>query len=193
MAEQTDLRVTKTYHLLAQAFSELLEEKSFEDITVKELCDRAMIRRTTFYKHFSDKYEYLAFYIRQIRDEFYRESQPEEGETISEMFQRIAHHMICFLNENETMVRRVLGSNLPMTLLDALEEQVEGDLTERLRAEVANGKSLSVSPEFYASFCVGGYIRILRRWLTRKEHFSEEEVLESVKLMTALFTGHVSA
>ena len=35
MKEQKDLRVTKTYRLLAQAFSELLEEKSFEDITVK--------------------------------------------------------------------------------------------------------------------------------------------------------------
>lgn len=187
MAEQKDLRVTKTYYLLAVAFSELLEEKSFEDITVKELCDRAMIRRTTFYKHFSDKYEYLSFYIRQLRDEFYRAQQPQEEETLEEMFLRVARHLIHFLNENETMVRRVLGSNIPMTLLDALEEQIEVDLTERLKTEVENGKEFPVSAEFYASFCVGGYIRILRLWLMRKETFSEKEVLGSVKLMTSLF------
>ena len=186
MKEEKDLRVTKTYRLLAQAFSELLEEKSFDDITVKELCDRAMIRRTTFYKHFSDKYEYLAFYIRQIRDEFYKANLPREGETVGEMFLRMSHHMIGFLNENETMVRRVLGSNFHVTLLDALEEQIEGDLTEQLKNEVKKGKELPISAEFYASFCVGGYIRILRLWLTKKETFSEEEVLESVKLMTSL-------
>ncbi|MGN0962532.1 MAG: TetR/AcrR family transcriptional regulator [Clostridia bacterium] len=186
MKEQKDLRVTKTYRLLAQAFAELLEEKSFEDISVKELCDRAMIRRTTFYKHFSDKYEYLAFYIRQMRDEFYHEDHPKKEESTGELFLRMASRLVRFLNEKEAMVRRVLSSNMPMTLLDALEEQIEVDITEQLREEVKNGKELPVSAEFYASFCVGGYIRILRLWLTKKETFSEEEVLESVKLMTSL-------
>ncbi|MGN1011242.1 MAG: hypothetical protein ACI4QO_04080, partial [Clostridia bacterium] len=82
--------------------------------------------------------------------------------------------------------RRVLGSNFHVTLLDALEEQIEGDLAEQLKNEVKKGKELPISAEFYASFCVGGYIRILRLWLTKKETFSEEEVLESVKLMTSL-------
>ena len=36
-------------------------------MTVNLLCERAMIRRTTFYKHFADEYEYLAFYIRELR------------------------------------------------------------------------------------------------------------------------------
>ena len=50
-----DLRVQKTYRALFAAFTELLEEHRFEDVTVAMLCDRAMIRRTTFYKHFADK------------------------------------------------------------------------------------------------------------------------------------------
>ncbi|MFR7670084.1 MAG: hypothetical protein ACLU0O_04550 [Collinsella sp.] len=39
---------------------------SFEDLTVAMLCDRAMIRRTTFYKHFRDKNDYFAFYIDEL-------------------------------------------------------------------------------------------------------------------------------
>ena len=62
MAEKMDLRIRKTYLALHNAFTELLEEKRFEEFTVNELCDRAMIRRTTFYKHFADKYEYFTFY-----------------------------------------------------------------------------------------------------------------------------------
>ena len=61
MEEKMDLRIKKTYLSLHNAFVELLEEKRFEDLTVNELCDRAMIRRTTFYKHFADKYEYFTF------------------------------------------------------------------------------------------------------------------------------------
>ena len=39
----------------------------FEDITVAMLCDRAVIRRTTFYKHFADKSEFFSFYVDSLR------------------------------------------------------------------------------------------------------------------------------
>ena len=40
-----DLRIKKTYRALFDAFTELLEEHRFEDLTVAMLCDRALIRR----------------------------------------------------------------------------------------------------------------------------------------------------
>lgn len=61
-----DLRIKKTYRALFDAFTELLEEHRFEGLTVAMLCDRAMIRRTTFYKHFRDKNDYFAFYIDEL-------------------------------------------------------------------------------------------------------------------------------
>ena len=63
-----DLRVEKTYKLLTSAFEALLEEKLVSDITVKELCERAMVRRATFYAHFADKNDFLRFYVRGIRE-----------------------------------------------------------------------------------------------------------------------------
>lgn len=66
MAIPVDLRIKKTYRALFDAFTELLEEHRFEDLTVAMLCDRAMIRRTTFYKHFRDKNDYFAFYIDEL-------------------------------------------------------------------------------------------------------------------------------
>jgi hypothetical protein len=40
--EKMDLQIQKTNMALTNTFFELLEEKRFEDITVNELCDRAM-------------------------------------------------------------------------------------------------------------------------------------------------------
>ena len=62
-----DLRIKKTYRALFEAFTELLEEHRFEDVTVAMLCDRAMIRRTTFYKHFRDKNDYFALSMSSCR------------------------------------------------------------------------------------------------------------------------------
>ena len=48
----------------------MMEEMPFEDIKVKELCDRAMIRKSTFYKHFADKYELLAFIVKEVINDY---------------------------------------------------------------------------------------------------------------------------
>ena len=52
MEEKTDLRIRKTYKALCDAFVTILEKKRFDDLTVNELCDEAMIRRAAFHKQF---------------------------------------------------------------------------------------------------------------------------------------------
>lgn len=52
-----DKRIVKTKKLLKQTIITLLNEKPFEQISIKELCDRAETSRITFYTHYSDKYE----------------------------------------------------------------------------------------------------------------------------------------
>lgn len=52
-----DLRVIKTDRNIRDSFLRLLKEKNFESITVQNILDEALINRTTFYSHFSSKYE----------------------------------------------------------------------------------------------------------------------------------------
>ena len=49
----------KTKIYLSNALLELLKTKSFDNIKVTEICDKALIHKTTFYNHFEDKYELL--------------------------------------------------------------------------------------------------------------------------------------
>ena len=47
-----DLRVRKTIQGIKGAFEELICEKEYEKITVKEVCDRAQINKKTFYHYY---------------------------------------------------------------------------------------------------------------------------------------------
>lgn len=51
-----DRRVQKTRQSIRAAFIALLKEKRFGDITVQDIADRALISRSTFYDHYTDKY-----------------------------------------------------------------------------------------------------------------------------------------
>lgn len=52
-----DKRIVKTRNNIKQTLIKMLAEKPFEEITVKELCEKAETSRITFYTHYSDKIE----------------------------------------------------------------------------------------------------------------------------------------
>ena len=56
-----DLRVQRTKKALITTFSDLLETKSFDNITIQDLCEKANVRRSTFYRHFNDKYDSVSY------------------------------------------------------------------------------------------------------------------------------------
>ena len=53
--KKEDLRVKKTKKTIKESFIELAGEIGYQRITVKELCDRSMINRNTFYLHYENK------------------------------------------------------------------------------------------------------------------------------------------
>jgi AcrR family transcriptional regulator len=61
-----DLRVRRTRKLLQQALIELTVEKGFAALTVRDITERAMVNRSTFYRHYLDKYDLLEEYLNEI-------------------------------------------------------------------------------------------------------------------------------
>ncbi|OCA96686.1 TetR/AcrR family transcriptional regulator [Clostridium beijerinckii] len=58
-----DKRITKSRKLIQDAFLSLANKSPFENITVKDISERANVNRTTFYAHFKDKYDLLDSFI----------------------------------------------------------------------------------------------------------------------------------
>lgn len=52
-----DLRIEKTENAIKNAFIQLRSKKALEKITVRELCEKAYIHKSTFYSHYQDIYE----------------------------------------------------------------------------------------------------------------------------------------
>ena len=55
----TQKRQTQTKVAIKTALSQLLQEVGFEQLTVRQLCQRAGINRGTFYLHYEDKYQMI--------------------------------------------------------------------------------------------------------------------------------------
>lgn len=73
----------RTKLFILQAFQKLVQKKSFDKITVDNICREAQVGRTTFYRYFTDKYDILDYSIRET----FRQAQVEhEIVTFEDLF-----------------------------------------------------------------------------------------------------------
>ena len=177
MKKKIDLRIQKTYSSLQDAFTKLLEEKPFEAITVNELCDRALIRRTTFYKHFADKYEYFKFYLSTLSESF--KSQVTVTSLINDPVAysiTMLHEIFQFVRTHKKLVDGLRNSNMMTFLYQALQEQFVTELRDVF--VTINNKELSPKTELLISFYAGGLINVVYWWINHPDTLDEEVIAE---------------
>lgn len=188
MAKDKDLRFVRTNQMLCSAFIELLSKKKFEDITINELCEKALIRRATFYTHFLDKYDFFAYFVRQNRDHFVSTwIEPAENNTLRDFSVHMFRQVVHYLAEHMAMVQNAMSSNAFSILLDILADEIRVSFLEEL-SKGGSAKILeTVQPEFAASYYSGGIIQILRQWMTSKKALSEEVLVEQYTALLGTF------
>lgn len=128
MINQEDPRVLRTRNLIIVAFRELLLIKGFDEITIKDISQKATINRATFYSHFEDKYDLLDKIAEQVfRGMFSVEIVNAQGFT-EEVCEQIILQTYTYIVEFYHTCRR--DSHVMYTLVDKkmryiLEQTIE--------------------------------------------------------------------
>lgn len=182
MEAKLDLRVKKTRQALVQALQELLQEKTFEEISVSALCHRAEIRRATFYKHFKDKYDLLAYMIRDLQQAY--NAKFETTVDIKNLFSYLAQvfgYYLDFLDENRNMARMIAGSRERNMVFDMLNESLIRDLSAHFQTLQQSETKDRAALEMLAVLYSGAMVNCGRWWLTRGSRLSKAQVVEKFK------------
>ena len=106
MEQKLDLRIQKTDLSVTKALIEMMGEMPFENIKGKELCDRAMIRMSTFYKYFADKYELLAFIVKEVITDYnerIRQDCPADDPVA--FYNKLLDYVFEFAKANQKLIR----------------------------------------------------------------------------------------
>ncbi|MCK2019395.1 TetR/AcrR family transcriptional regulator [Peribacillus frigoritolerans] len=69
MLKKTDLRVIRTRKMIKESFIDLIQEKGYESITIRDIADNALINRATFYLHYEDKQDLVDKLIDEVFEE----------------------------------------------------------------------------------------------------------------------------
>jgi AcrR family transcriptional regulator len=99
--KREDLRVLKTRKALCAALYTLLRRRYFTKISVRDICDEALVSRTVFYTHFSDKYDLLEYALRPLREKLVAEFVAGDDRALEDF-------MCALLQEHTALLKNAL-------------------------------------------------------------------------------------
>ncbi len=169
-----DRRIRKTKQLLRQSFASLLAEKPLEDITVKELTERADINRGTFYCHYKDIYDLKDQIERELFDEFVAVIDGYGVDNLRRELQPVMVDVFRFLQRNREF-SMVLSAYKTDNLFFAW---VRSEIFRRGLSEWQRiyGFQDSLQWDYYLDFVVAGCVTMLQSWIKREMRETPEEM-----------------
>lgn len=169
MKEKKDLRIQKTYKLLAEALIKLLQEKPFAEIRLNEICEEALVHKTTFYHHFTDKYDLLKYTITLIQKEMLTKLDTSSEDNLLDYYCNLAKIYMSNIKKNQQFYRSILSSEGNTICTDLLYDMFIEDVEKRLgQVDI---------PSFYiSSYYVSGVFAVINEWFLRGMKESEEEI-----------------
>jgi AcrR family transcriptional regulator len=188
-----DLRIRRTYKLLAEALYSLLEEKPFDDLSVIDICERAMIHRTTFYRHFEDKYHLMAFCTQKLTEKLAAASSAvRDGSNPRAYHLDVIRQVVHFYAEHKKMVLLLADRSRSNTVFNTVHEVISAASRKSLEEEKKKGVSFRVPIPVITEYYIGAIMSLTVWWLRNSMPYSEDELMHYIDMLTNI-DGAMSA
>lgn len=154
----TDRRVQRTRLALRDALISLLHERSWDDINIQILCERADIGRSTFYIHFQNKEELLVSGFKDLQIFLRARAGPfQQGASDSLPFLR---GLIEHVYEHRTLFRVIIGRGSGHVVQKRFREMVNQLFDEDISLDTVGWERDAV-----ARYVAGAFIELLAWWI----------------------------
>ncbi len=180
MQKKVDLRIIKTKKSIYEAFISLLEEYSFEEIKVSEICSKALINRSTFYIHFQDKYSLLDSLIRDLKVGLQTVLlQNEEISSLKGYYMAIIKILLDYIEENKNFYIPIVINNRNSIARDMIYDTLEEDISNRIKKDTDS----KIPSEFVTYFYLGAIFNVGIEWIRNRCTYSKEELINYLDML----------
>jgi len=172
-----DLRVIKTRNALYNALIDLMKEKTFEEIKVSDICDRALINRSTFYAHFDDKYQLLSTLIDDLKKSLINELKKNTNiNSVKDYYIEVIKIFLQHVEDKKDTYKAIAINNRNSILVDIISDVIDNDIIIHLNNDKSNNKS-NIPENIIAKFFVGAVVNVGIYWIYNSNKYSKDEML----------------
>lgn len=177
--KKANLKVINTKRKLSKSLISLLTSKSITEIDVSELCAKAGINRTTFYKHYASLYhlldELIVQFFKRLETLFLSLSSGENTTS------KVAY-LLKYLKQNREFVTIIMNNNSFSSISERLIQL--NFICNLINSNIQYRKNAYVSEDYYVDFIISGWIAAIRRWVNEN---CDLDVNTLARLLTSIY------
>lgn len=159
--------------MIEEALFELMNEKSYSQITVSEIVKRADVARRTFYRLYKEKDEVLRCYFGKLCQEYRSKTPALKRYDINQIAGEYFSFWYQYKDFLLLMHKCGLDEMLYYEISRASVEVVQN------RMESSEDKNSTVI-EYFAAYSTGGFILLLQRWIMAEMRETPEQYAKAV-------------
>ena len=167
-----DLRVIKTKDNIKKNMLHLLKKNAFKDITMSMLVDECRINKTTFYRHYSDKYDLIEKISKDYISLFSKASSNFEN-GINE------HNIDCliqFFDDNKDELLILESKILPINIFEDMHTIMTLDLCTYFKKSINQDDLIKL----YASLISNNILTTIKWYHKNYLNFERNQIIQIV-------------
>ena len=167
-----DLRVIKTKDNIKNSMLHLLKKYEFKDITMSMLVDECRINKTTFYRHYSDKYDLIEKISKDYISLFSKASSNFEN-GINE------HNIDCliqFFDDNKDELLILESKILPINIFEDMHTIMTLDLCTYFKKSINQDDLIKL----YASLISNNILTTIKWYHKNYLNFERNQIIQIV-------------
>lgn len=175
-----DRRQRKSREAIFRAFTQLLSEKEFAQITVGEVIERADVGRSTFYAHFETK----DFLLKELCGELFCHIFDTVGERSEHRHifacdapDSVFLHLLRHLQRNDNQILTLLSGRNNELFLRYFKEELQ-KLVESQLPLFDSEKAQRLPHRFWISHIAATFVETVRWWVDNGMQETPETILE---------------
>ncbi len=169
-----DRRVKRTKKNIYTALVDLMLEKSINDITVRELCDKADVNKSTFYLHFMDIYDCRDTWANELLDDIFSRSSTITYEELISNKNQYLNAFFDFFEKDMEFYHKLLNSPMAARAIKLFKDKINENFLEANKSTLAQDYEKAIA----STFILGGMTEVFA--LTIKNNTYNREKINAV-------------
>ena len=185
MENKENQRTKLTKILFKEAMINLLEKKSLYDITVTELCKKAELNRSTFYKYYENVYDVFA------------DIEQELISTSRECLEKINHReingitkplykLLCHIKENNKVYQLLLNNHIS----EEFSQNIMKNTTDFFKNRIKElNIELGNNNDYIFTYIISGSLEIIKKWVNDNMQEAPEHIANLIYKLASDILG----
>ncbi|MBQ8993908.1 MAG: TetR/AcrR family transcriptional regulator [Turicibacter sp.] len=172
--KREDRRVRRTKQLIKQSLIELMHEKPFNEIKIKDITERADLNRGTFYLHYIDIYDLLNSIENEILETLEKLLLAYHSNTLQISCFDLLKEVFSYIETNRDLFEALLNSQVEEAFLTKLQALIK---TLGLELMQTTYKDTSLPHySYFLSFVLNGVLGVTEQWFKNGMDLSSKEM-----------------